>query len=139
MLKTHNLFISHSWTYSDSYDRLCNLLDNRPYFYYKNYSVPKHNPIHTRGTDRELLEAIINKMQFCHVVLIMAGVYSTYSKWINNEIIVANKGFSNPKPIIGIKPWGQTNMSRVVQDNAVEMVNWNTESVVAAIRRHSKA
>ncbi len=69
----------------------------------------------------------------------MAGVYSSYSKWINKEIVIANKGFANPKPIIGIIPWGQTNISKIVQDNADEMVGWNTESIVAAIRRHSKA
>jgi len=37
----YNLFISHSWTYSDAYDRLVDLLDNASYFSYRNYSVPK--------------------------------------------------------------------------------------------------
>jgi len=139
MVKTHNLFISHSWQYSDAYKNLCGLLDKRDYFFYKNFSVPKDDPVHTNGTDKELLQAITNKMQSCHVILIMAGVYSSYSKWINKEIVIANKGFANPKPIIGIIPWGQTNISKIVQDNADEMVGWNTESIVAAIRRHSKA
>lgn len=139
MAKTHNLFISHSWTYSDAYQKLCGLLDAKDYFFYKNFSVPKDDPIHTNGTDKELLQAITNKVQLSHVILIMAGVYSTYSKWINKEIIVANKAFANPKPIIGIKPWGQTNVSTVVRDCAVELVGWNTESIVAAIRRHSNA
>lgn len=137
MAKTHNLFISHSWQYSDAYVKLCGLLDKRDYFFYKNFSVPKDDPVHTNGTDKELLQAITNKMQSCHVILIMAGVYSSYSKWINKEIVIANQGFSNPKPIIGIKPWGQTNISKIVQDNADEMVAWNTESIVAAIRKHS--
>jgi hypothetical protein len=69
----------------------------------------------------------------------MGGVYSTYSKWINKEILIANESFSIPKPIIGIKPWGQTNISTKVQENAVEIVGWNTESIVAAIRKHSNA
>ena len=139
MAKTHNLFISHSWTYSDAYHKLCGLLDSRDYFFYKNFSVPKDDPIHTNGTDKQLLEAITNKVQLSHVIVIMAGVYSTYSKWINKEIVVANKAFSNPKPIIGIKPWGQTNVSKVVKENAVELVGWNTESIVSAIRKHSNA
>lgn len=37
--KTYNLFISHSWAYSDAYDRLIELLDSDRYFSYKNYSV----------------------------------------------------------------------------------------------------
>jgi len=86
MAKTHNLFISHSWQYTGAYVNLCDLLDDRDYFIYKNFSVPKDDPVHTNGTDKELTDAITNKMQLCHVILIMAGVYSTYSKWINKEI-----------------------------------------------------
>jgi hypothetical protein len=139
MLNTHNLFISHSWQYSDSYEKLCDLLDQRSYFKYRNFSVPKNDPVHTNGTDKQLTEAIYNRLKLCHVILVMGGVYSSYSKWINKEIEIANKRFSTPKPIICIKPWGQTRMSKIVQDNATEIVNWNTESIVAAIRKHSKA
>lgn len=139
MSRTHNLFISHSWQYSDAYEKLCKLLDDRSYFNYQNFSVPKDDPVHTNGTDKELITVIYNRLKLCHVVLIMGGVYSTYSKWINKEILIANESFSVPKPIIGIKPWGQTNISKVVQDNAIEIVGWNTESIVSAIRRHSKA
>lgn len=136
-MKTYNLFISHSWSYSDAFYRLKNLLDNRPYFSYVDYSVPKDNPVHTSGTDKELYKAILNKMRPCHIVLIMAGVYSTYSKWINKEIQAAKKGFLNPKPIIGVKPWGQTNISSVVAENVDALVGWNTESMVNAIRRYA--
>lgn len=38
---TYNLFISHSWAYSDAYEKLVNMLNAKPYFDYKNYSVPK--------------------------------------------------------------------------------------------------
>jgi cysteine synthase len=139
MANTQNLFISHSWQYSDAYEKLCNLLNERGYFWYNNYSVPKDDPVHTNGTDKELIEAIYNRIKLSHVVLIMGGVYSSYSKWINKEIMVASKHFIVPKPIIGIRPWGQTNVSKVVQDNAAEIVGWNTESIVSAIRRHSNA
>lgn len=137
MANTHNLFISHSWAYGDAYTQLCNLLDNRDYFPYRNYSVPKNDPIHTNGTDRQLQQAITNKIQLSHVILILAGKYSTYSKWINKEIQIANNSFLLPKPIIGIRPWGATQVSSVVRNNATELVNWNTESIVSAIRRHS--
>lgn len=134
----YHLFISHSWTYSDAYGRLVNLLDNKKYFSYYNYSVPKDDPVHTRGTDKELYEAIKNHIKPCQIVLIMAGVYSSYSKWINKEITIAKKEFSTAKPIIAVKPWGNTRVSTVVRDNADELVNWNTESIVDAIRRLAK-
>ena len=48
-MKTFNLFISHSWAYSDAYEKLVNLLDARAYFSYRNYSVPQDDPLHTNG------------------------------------------------------------------------------------------
>ena len=133
-MKTYNLFISHSWGYSDTYERLVGLLDDRSYFSYQDYSVPKDDPIHTRGTDRELREAIRTQMSYAHVIVILAGVYATYSKWINHEIRIAQRGFHNPKPILAIQPWGSKRISKVVQDAADRIVGWNTESIVVAIR-----
>lgn len=134
MAKAYNLFISHSWNYTNAYENLCILLDNADHFDYNDHSVPRDDPIHTDGTDAELAEAIKNHMQGCQVVLIMAGKYSTFSKWIKREIRIAQEEFSSPKPIIGIKPWGNTQVSTVVEEAADEMVNWSTDSIVAAIR-----
>ena len=133
-MKTYNLFISHSWAYGDAYDKLVKMLDKADRFSYRNYSVSKDNPIHKAGTDKELLEAIKERMQFCDVILIMAGVYSSYSKWINKEIQLANSGFTNPKPIIAIQPWDSEKTSKVVKDNADKIVGWNTSPIVSAIR-----
>jgi hypothetical protein len=130
-MNTYNLLISHSWKYSDAYDKLVALLTNRGYFDFRNYSVPRIDPIVDAVGDVALERAIRDQMRPCHVVLILAGVYSTYSKWINKEIALA-KDFG--KPIIGINPWGATNTSTVVQDNADRMVNWNADSIVQAIR-----
>ena len=137
MSKTHRLFISHSWAYSDAYDKLVDLLNKRPYFSYMNYSVPKYDPVHTNGTDRELYEAIKNKISQCHVVIILAGVYSSHSKWINKEIKIANNEFLKPKRILAIEPWASQKTSRIVKDNADIIAKWNTESIVSAIRELS--
>jgi len=131
MSKQHHLFISHSWAYGQSYNSLIELLRNKPYFYFSDYSVPKNDPVHTNGTDKELKEAIERKIKPCGVVIILAGVYSTHSKWINNEIAIAQK---NSKPILAIEPWGSERTSRVVKDHADRIVKWNTESIVSAIR-----
>ncbi len=133
-MKTYNLFISHSWRYGDAYDRLVKLLENRPYFAFQDYSVPKDDPIHNANNDAQLRQAILYHMRPCHVILIMAGVYATYSKWINIEVDLAMNGFHNPKPIIAIRPWGSERISTVVRAAADQIVGWNTESVVRAIR-----
>ena len=133
-VKTYNLFISHSWNYSDQYNRLVNLLRERGYFAFNNYSVPSDDPIHGAGTDTQLRHAIRNQMMSCHVVLILAGVYATHSKWINIEINLAKNGFTYAKPIIAIAPWGSERTSKPVKLAADRLVGWNSESVVRAIR-----
>lgn len=133
-IKTYNLFISHSWTYSNAYNNLTSMLDEAKYFDYKNYSVPKDDPIHNASNSKELYEAIKNQVKYAHVVIILAGVYSTYSKWIDKEIEIAqNMG----KPILAVEPWGSEKTSSKVKNAADRIVKWNTDSIVNAIREIS--
>jgi hypothetical protein len=131
---SYNLFISHSWTYSDQYEQLLRLLNQDSYFSYKNYSVPKHDPIHNSPSQAQLKEAIRSQMANASSVLILAGVYATYSKWINIEIDLAKNGFLTPKRVIAIEPWGAERTSQVVKDAADVIVKWQTSSIVKAIR-----
>ena len=133
MVKTRYLFISHSWSYGDVYTRLCNLLNNAPYFSYRDYSVPKDDPIHNAPNEQALRDAIIRQMNFTQVVLVIAGVYATYSKWINIELDLAKRHFG--KPVLGIKPYANTNVSSVVRRDADLIVNWHTASIVDGIRQ----
>lgn len=128
---TYNLFISHSWTYSEAYDRLVEMLNDAPGFSYKNYSVPKDDPIHNATYDYQLRAAIRNQMRHASCILILAGVYSTYSKWINIEIQLAQE---MGKRIIAIEPWGASRTSAVVKNAADIVVRWNTISIVRGIR-----
>lgn len=136
MAKTYNLFLSHSWSYSDAYEKLMDLLRHRLYFSFKDYSVPRSDPIHNAPNSQALYEAIKRQMTPCHVVLVMAGVYATYSIWIRKEILIAKREFLPPKPIIAIRPWAQTNISSFVAENADIIVGWNTDSIVEAIRQY---
>lgn len=132
MANTYNLFISHSWAYGDAYDKLIVLLDSKGgYFPYKNYSVPRNDPIHNAPNQVALRAAIERQIRPASVVVILAGVYSTYSKWINVEIELAKQ---LGKPIIAIEPWGSEKTSKVVKDAADKIVKWQTDSIVNAIR-----
>lgn len=128
---SYNLFISHSWAYTDAYEKLVKLLDSADNFSYKNYSVPKDDPIHNAKYDYQLKAAIRNKMQHASCVLILAGVYSTYSKWINIEIELAQE---MNKKIIAIEPWGAEKTSATVKLSANKIVKWQTSSIVNAIK-----
>lgn len=88
-LKNYKLFISHSWAYSANYKKLCSLLDGASNFVYSNYSIPKDDPVHTKS-DTVLYEAIKQKITFCNAIIILAGVYSSYSKWIDKERLLVD-------------------------------------------------
>src|SRR5690554_3477080 len=116
MARIRNLFISHSWAYGDAYEKFCKLLNAAPRFEYRNYSVPKNDPIHNAPNQQALYDAIKRQIVFCDVVIVMAGVYATYSKWIDKEIQITKRDFN--KPLLAVKPWGSTQVSSIVQRNA---------------------
>ena len=126
----YRLFISHSWAYSDAYQKVTDLIDAQGLDYY-NHSVPINDPIHSCGTDKELRAAIDAKIKGTSFVLILAGVYSSYSKWIKIEIEIAQQ---YGKPIIAIEPWASEKTSQVVKDAAHRIVKWQGKSIVSAIQ-----
>ena len=134
----YNLFISHSWSYCDAYEKLISLLDEVPYFTYKDFSVPKDDPLRIYNTPyyrSELKNKIKTQMRSCSVILVLAGVYASHSDSINMEIEVAKE---LDKPIIAIEPWGSENTSLIVKNAATRIVRWNTDSIVSAVREVSK-
>lgn len=136
-LRNYDIFISHAWQYNDAYYRLEALLKAAPYFQYRNYSVPRHDPLVFPGTPigqaklASMLDAQIRPVQ---CVLIIAGMYAAHRYWIDKEIAIAQ---SYAKPIIGVIPWGQLRVPLAVQAAAHELASWSTVSVVSAIRRRA--
>ncbi len=129
----YRIFISHSWSYSEQYDKIEDFLKQEGILFY-NHSVPKNDPIHTNGTDAQLEAAIDAKVKGCSCVIILAGVYATYSKWINKEIKIAKK---YDKPIIAVEYWGAEKTSTVVKEAADVIVKWQAKSVADAVRKHA--
>ncbi len=137
--KSYNLFISHAWKYGSEYDRLVELLDKKHGFSYNNYSAPKHKPLQNLdSTDvtkkLEIMKAIDRKISPASCVLVISGMYVLYREWMQYEIDTAIK---MKKPIIGVEPWGSERIPVAVSSVANEMVGWNTDSIVCAIKRLS--
>ncbi len=136
-LRTYSIFISHAWRYSDDYNRLVKLLNEAPLFRWRNYSDPKHDPVIDPDTDvgrRKMKEKLDDQIRPVHCVIVISGMYVAHSYWIQTEIDIANR---YQKPIIGVRPWGQERIPQAVQDVADEMVGWNTDSIVSAVRKHA--
>lgn len=134
-LKNYRLFISHSWTYGDAYEKLTKFFDEHSNFKWINYSVPKNDPIHDAPNETALYNAIKDQISPVNCVIILAGVYSTHSKWIKKEIEISKEVFS--KPIVAVEPWGSEKTSQIVKDNADAIVKWQSQSIVDAVRNYS--
>jgi len=136
-LKTYDIFIGHAWRYSDDYSRFVRLLNEAPNFKWRNYSDPKHDPVIDPNSDvdrRKMKEELDEQIRPVNCVIVISGMYVAYRYWIQIEIDIATR---YRKPIIGVRPWGQERIPLEVQHVAVEMVGWNTDSIVSAIRRYA--
>lgn len=131
VLRRYEVFICHDWEYSDEYSRVCSMLDSAPNFSWRNLSVPEHDPLDTGG---QLQKNLRDQIRPADVMLVLAGMYSARSGWMDWEMTFGRR---IGQPIIGIKPWGNVRLPTVVQRNAREIVGWNTDRIVAAIRAYA--
>ena len=97
-----HVFISHSWSYSGHYDKLSDWIFGQRPLEFKDYSVPRDDPIHNARSDRELSQRIDNQIARCHVLVAPTGMYAGYRKWIKKELLLAKK---RSKPILAVNPW----------------------------------
>lgn len=138
-LKTYDIFISHAWKYGDEYERLVGLLDKSSLFKFRNYSAPDYKPLHNIDatdvrTETQIKEAIDRKIRNVNCVLVISGMYLNNRKWMLYEI---DSALRHKKPIIAIIPYHHKSMPSFIQNIANEIVYWNTDSIVSAIRKHS--
>lgn len=135
-MNTYNIFISHAWKYTEHYNKVVQWLDeakNEGTLNWKNYSVPEHDPLidpNSSAGKTTLKNELKNQIKPASVVLVLAGMYVSYSDWIDFEIDTA---VNSNKYIIGIEPWGQERIPSKVSNNADVMVGWNKNSVINAI------
>lgn len=132
-LRNYHILISHSWDYSSDYETIKGWLDDAKNFSWTNYSVPLSKPLDVK-TKRELKEKIRSRISLCSCVIILSGMYVSYSEWIDYEIDTA---LELGKPIIGVRPRGQERIPTKVSNNADVMVGWSPASVVQAVRDYA--
>lgn len=131
-----HVFVSHSWSYSAHYDTLSkwifeqNWRSGQATIDFRNYSVPKTDPILNAATDKALREAIYRQICRSHVIVIPTGMYAHYSKWIGKEI---DGAAYYGKPILAVDLRGALRTSSTVVNAATKSVAWNSTSVATGI------
>lgn len=134
MAKTYSIFISHSWQNSDTLESLRKLLNDRGYFNVEFEEVSKDEPINSTNA-YYIKQRLAEKIGNSNIVIGLAGMYASYSDWMEWEL---DKALDLEVPIIGVIPRGQERISTTVSSRSKIDVRWNTESIVAAIRDYAK-
>lgn len=131
MARDFKVFISHAWDYTNDLINLQKLLNERGYFNVEFLEASKKVPINSANAG--YVKSVLKKRILdSNIVLALAAVYASHSDWMIWELDTA---YNNSIPIIGVIPRGQTNISNEVNKRSKENVRWNTESIVAAIRK----
>lgn len=130
-MKQYHIFISHAWDYNNQYNTIQRWLNDATYFTWTDYSVPITKPLHVSGKN-DLKQRLENRIAMSSCMIVISGMYATYSEWIDYEIDIAVK---YKKPIIGIRPRNQQRVPIKIQQNATTLVGWNSASVISAIRQ----
>jgi hypothetical protein len=134
MAKEYHIFISHSWVYPNDLRNLRKLLKDRGYFNVEFEEASADEPINSENAIY-IKNRLKQKISKSNIVLGIAGMYASYSDWMSWELDKANE---LDIPIVGVIPWGQERVSKTVREKAKEVVRWNTESIVQAIRKWAK-
>jgi hypothetical protein len=136
----YDVFISHAWSYSERYEGVIRLLDsatqNLPWFAYRDYSVPRNEPIVAPNENVRisvLKGRLKEQIRQASCVIVPAGMYVNDRFWIQTEIDLALNAFIYPKPIIGIRRRNQQRTPVELEQQANVMVNWNSNSLASAI------
>ncbi|WP_164472760.1 TIR domain-containing protein [Cohnella candidum] len=131
--RTYKLYLSHTWNHNHSVRELKSFMDAEEAFRYQSYSISPHHPVHAAMEERKLYELIKSKMKFCDAVILLCGVYPSYSRWINKELIACKEELR--KPLIAVERYGSAKTSLLVKENADLIVDWNAEAITGAIRK----
>lgn len=110
-----------------------NRLNTASNFKWSNHSVSADNPFNTK-TKAALKEQLTQQIRGCNAIIVVSGMYTLYSEWIDYEI---NEAIRMNKPIIAIKPWGNERVPLKIQNNATVLVGWNSASLISTIRNYA--
>jgi len=130
MAKVYTIFISHSWAYVEDLRSLKKLLESRGYFNVQFEEATPDVPINSENA-AYIRQRLRQKIANSNIVLGIAGMYASHSEWMQWEL---DKAIELGVPIVGVVPRGAERVSAVVSSRAKQVVRWNTESIVEAIR-----
>lgn len=134
-MANYPLFVSYGWLPDDGTQRLYSLLENYrirhvPDFSYQLSSISKDDPVQHLPSKKALAMAIEEKMRPCSCLVVLAGVFEEYKRWIDLELDIAKK---LKKPVILVEAADPKHTSAKEKRNAQKIVKWDAKELGEAI------
>lgn len=131
--RTVDLFISHMWRLDDNaaYHQFEQLLKSNADFKWRNLSAIQFDPLGNKS-EAQLRSSLRSQICASSCFVLLSDMFIGHQKWIREEIDIA-KSFS--KPIIGITPRTHEPTPPAVKLASKQVVGWDPESIVNAIKR----
>jgi len=139
MIRVHNIYVSHSWSVADTYDKLVRVLQSDPSFAFRLFGLAKNDPVHATGVSYELRAAMRHPMSQCHVLVVQTGVYAQFGKWINEELELACATFELRRRVLAIDTFGPDPKPTPVQERADRVIGWTKSGIITAVRELAAA
>ena len=104
-------------------------------FAYEYYSVSKDDPVQFLPSNKALANAIETQMKECSCLVILAGVYEEFKRWINLELDAAKK---LKIPVILVEAVSPKHTNFKEKRAAVATVKWDVKELGDAIVQHAR-
>ncbi len=138
-MATYPIFLSYSWAEQDGTERITSLMENYRIategFAYEYYSVSKDDPVQFLPSNKALANAIETQMKECSCLVILAGVYEEFKRWINLELDAAKK---LKIPVILVEAVSPKHTNFKEKRAAVATVKWDVKELGDAIVQHAR-
>lgn len=93
------LFISHSWSTDNDFEKLIHLLHQDESFSYSFYAVNWNDKLYQNGTSFHVYQALKYQLLPSSLMIYQTGRYDIFEKWIHEEVSMAQE---MNKPILAL-------------------------------------
>lgn len=125
--KKPRIFVSHSWSHDEDYDRLMKAFKKLNFSFY-NHSIPEYKALDLK-TGREIEHKINNQLLYSRCLLVFGGQYSK-KYWIKKEVEIAKK---LQKKVIVVRPWNTKQIPDYLIKSADNVIDFNPKEIIKLI------
>lgn len=133
MTRLPHVYISHSWSLGDDYDKLREVLADCDHTVRLN-GLPVDHPVHAAPSDCELRAEMRKQMANTQMLIVQAGTYERFARWIEEEINLAHYGYQVRRPVLAIVPFDAPPRMGTLLERADRVVMWSHGSILNAVQ-----